>query len=184
MSLSVSEAIEARYSCRNFDKQPIPEAELAEMLEIATKTCSACNQNLVHMWALNDYERAHSIGMTCTEKLPESWGSILNRPNDCPITCDAATVIFFTIDNNRAKVKGWEDVDLGQLMMQLQLLATAKGYGTLNVGLFDFVKEEIMEMIGNPEGHTYRMALAIGKPTEVAEKSAINYHTEKRIHML
>jgi len=136
--MEFQELIEKRYSVRAYKPDPIPEQELAGILEVARLAPTAANRQPVQLVVI------HTAGRE--EELAQIYGRdwFVQAPVViCACGCVADTWV-------RSDGKSYNDVDVAIVMDHLILAATNYGLGTCWIGAFDAAAAR--RVLGLPEG--------------------------------
>jgi len=146
--LNVLNAIKKRRSIRKYNKKPIPEKELMELLEVARLAPSGANRQPWEIILVRDEARKKALVPLCKDQ---------KFIADC-------SVLLVGVDNPEQK---WQRVDLAIAFDHITLAAVEKGLGTCWIGAFD--REAVARFLKVPEGKVVTACLTLGYPAEEPE---------------
>ncbi len=163
-------------SCRGYDSSYlVSNEELMQIISVANKVPSACNQQVLRFRpVLNDEAAAVNSHIRLGGALKELG---LPLPGTAP---NAFIVICSTIGRTH-----WADVDLGIMAQSMLLKATEMHLAGICIGAFD--KDAIISELGIPEGLEPVLILAVGKSiehiylTEISEGENHSYYRKDGI---
>ncbi|MFH1085498.1 MAG: nitroreductase family protein [Chloroflexota bacterium] len=117
------QAIFSRRSIRKYKPQPVPAADLKQILEAGRQAPSAANRQPWHFVVVTDAEQRQRVAQTCNNQM---WmadaGCIL-------VACGLPKV-----------TEKWYKVDVAIALQTMVLAAWNLGYGTCWIGAFDAAK--------------------------------------------
>ncbi|HUV25470.1 MAG TPA: nitroreductase family protein [Methanomassiliicoccales archaeon] len=146
--MNVLNAIKKRRSIRKYNKKPIPEKELMELLEVARLAPSGANRQPWEIILVRDEARKKALVPLCKDQ---------KFIADC-------SVLLVGVDNPEQK---WQRVDLAIAFDHITLAAVEKGLGTCWIGAFD--REAVARFLKVPEGKVVTACLTLGYPAEEPE---------------
>jgi nitroreductase len=146
--LNVLNAIKKRRSIRKYNKKPIPEKELMELLEVARLAPSGANRQPWEIILVRDEARKKALVPLCKDQ---------KFIADC-------SVLLVGVDNPEQK---WQRVDLAIAFDHITLAAVERGLGTCWIGAFD--REAVARYLKVPEGKVVTACLTLGYPAEEPE---------------
>jgi nitroreductase len=132
---------------RHFTSDPVPDAEVEAVLEAGRWTGSSKNTQDWRFAVVNDPETR--------SRLAEA-GRFTDPVRRAPVT----VCLVRTPDGN--------DFDIGRVAQNLMLAAAARGLGSCPVTLHHTARAA--EVLGIPDDHACRFAIAMGYPDEAAER--------------
>lgn len=142
------EAIVSRRNVRSFTDQPIPPADLDQILEAGRRSPSSQN------WQPWDF-----ILVTGREQLRELSGVWRGASH---VAHSAATIVVIgpAADNEFHRAQ----LDLGQAVMAMTLAATDLGVGSCHAGVADI--ERARELLGFPADRDWALLISLGYPAD------------------
>jgi nitroreductase len=146
--LNVLNAIKKRRSIRKYNKKPIPEKELMELLEVARLAPSGANRQPWEIILVRDEAGKKALVPLCKDQ---------KFIADC-------SVLLVGVDNPEQK---WQRVDLAIAFDHITLAAVERGLGTCWIGAFD--REAVARYLKVPEGKVVTACLTLGYPAEEPE---------------
>lgn len=146
--MSVMSTIKKRRSIRNYQRKPLPEKDLMEILDIARLAPSGSNRQPWEMIVVQDEERKKGVVPLC-------------KGQKFIADCSAFIV---GIDDPGQK---WARVDLAIAFDHITLAAVEKGLGTCWIGAFN--REAVAEYFKVPEGKVVTACMTLGYPAEIPE---------------
>jgi nitroreductase len=169
--MNVLDAIRSRRTVRQYDPSySIPREHLDVLIEVALDSPTARNAQELDLVVLANRAKIDAaLKITFDSWTPELQGNFLKRKETHGVTnvlsCDAP-VIFFFVENERAKDLPVVGVDAGIQSMAVMAAARAFGYHTMCLGaLLWGNKAGLEEFLGIQSGALV-MALAVGKPID------------------
>jgi len=153
--MDVREAVQKRYSCRNYKSQPVDAKVLGQLVDLARNAPSASNRQEWRFVAVSDPKKIAAL----TEKAgTQAWW----RSAPVIIACCAAT------DNHPMKCgQLCYPIDLAIIIDHLALLATEAGLATCWVGAFD--EAAVKEICGIPKEIRVVELLTLGYPADTVK---------------
>ena len=161
--MSVRVAIARRVSCRAYQSQPVPEAQLTRILEAARLAPSACNQQPWRFAVVRELESRRRI-------VEESFlpGIKMTWALDAPVHIVIGMERSFVTHRLAASVSGvdYPWVDLGIAGEHLVLAATELGLGTCWIG---WIKPRtVAKIVGWPSAVRPVVVITVGYPGAAA----------------
>ena len=139
-----------RRSVRRFKTQPIPEADLHEILEAARIAPSAANRQPWSFIVVRDPDRRRKLAAACKN---QAW------------MADAAAIVCAC--SQPLVNEKWHALDTMIAMEHIILAATSLGYGTCWIGAF--VPEEVAAVLEIPPDVNIVALTPIGIPDETPD---------------
>ena len=139
------QTIFARRSIRKYKADPIPDADLRQILEAGRQAPSAGNRQPWHFVVVGDPEQKRRVAQACNGQM---W------------IADAAYVLVAV---GLPEVSGkWYRVDVSMAMENIVLAARSLGYGTCWIGAFD--PEQVKEVCQLPPEADVVVCAPLGVP--------------------
>lgn len=157
-----------RRSVRRYLPEPIPEAELDRLLDIANMAPSASNIRPVQWTVVEGAERLHRIASACADAMRGGndfyarFVKAFDKGHDAILRGCTSLVTA-----HASEEFAWGQVDCVIAATHLELAASMCGYGACWAGLImrmAATSEEIREALGLPEGHTAHAIMMLGRP--------------------
>ena len=139
------QAILERRSIRKYKPEPIPEEDLATILEATRQAPSAANRQPWHFVVVTDPEQRKRVADACRG---QTW-----------IADAGCIVVGIGLPDVSAK---WYKTDVGIAMENMVLAAWSLGYGTCWIGAFE--ADQVKQVCGIPEELDIVACLPIGVP--------------------
>ena len=160
--MNVTGAIAGRVSCRAYKSDPVPQAQVLQILEAARLAPSACNQQPWRFAVVRD----SALRQRIVEKgfLP---GIKMTWAKTAPVHVVVGMETSFLTHRLAASVSGvdYPWVDIGIAGEHLVLAATDLGLGTCWIG---WIKPRaIAQMVGWPRSVKPVVVITVGYPSEV-----------------
>ena len=173
------EIVENNRSYRRFDqKRRLDKTELLELADLARKTPSAGNRQLLRY--------VISCSPEINSRIFETLGWAASLP-DWPGPQEAERPSGYIVIVTEGDSWDWARVDLGIAAQTILLGAAAQGLGGCMLG--NVRKEQLREILELEDNLVIQLVIALGKPVEevVLEKadrgdSLTYYRTEDRVH--
>ena len=165
--MDAMEAILTRRSVRKYNKKPLPNHVVKELLEAAMSAPSAGNEQPWHFIIIDD---------------PEILGKVPTFHNHAQMLKDASIAILVCSDMNLDKHKGMWIQDCSAATQNILLAVRAKSLGAVWLGISPR-EERIkgMKQLTNLPDHVMPFSLiSIGYPAEKQER--LNRYNPSRIH--
>jgi nitroreductase len=142
------EAIQSRRNVRSFTDQPIPAADLDQILEAGRRSPSSQN------WQPWDFILVTERGQL--HELAKVWRGAGH------VAGSAATIVIVgpAADNEFHRAQ----LDLGQAVMAMTLAATDLGVGSCHAGVADLPLAR--ELLGFPEDRDWALLVSLGYPAD------------------
>jgi len=142
------EAIQSRRNVRSFTEQPIPAADLDQILEAGRRSPSSQN------WQPWDFILVTDRGQL--RELATVWRGAGH------VATSAATIVVIgpAADNEFHRAQ----LDLGQAVMAMTLAATDLGVGSCHAGVADLPLAR--ELLGFPEDRDWALLISLGYPAD------------------
>ena len=154
--MEFEEVIRRRHSVRAFTSRPIEESKIKEILGVANSAPSAGNLQAYKIFLVQDEKRKRDLALAA---LAQSF------------VAEAPIVLVFCADPEASGRKYgkrgrslYSIQDATIAAAYAQLAATALGLASCWVGAFD--DEEVLKILGNPEGLIPIAIIPIGYPAE------------------
>ena len=139
------ETILARRSVRKYRHEPIPDADLKQIMEAGHQSPSAANRQPWHFVLVTDPEQKERVAQACNGQM---W------------LADAACILVGV--GLPSVSEKWYRVDVAMAMENMVLAARSLGYGTCWIGAFK--PDEVKAACGLPEGAEVVACTPIGVP--------------------
>jgi nitroreductase len=146
--LNVKNAIRKRRSIRRYQRKPLPEKELMDILEAARLAPSGSNRQPWQMIVVRDEERKRGLVPLCKNQ---------EFIADC-------SVLLVGLDDPKQK---WARVDLTIAFDHISLAAVEMGLGTCWIGAFD--RKAVGDYLMVPEPLVVTACMTLGYPAEEPE---------------
>ena len=153
--MTVSEAIQKRYSCRAYQDKDIEQDKLDKLMEAARLAPSARNTQDWRFVVITDKDiKAKIAGNTNRPEVFEKAGAIVAgcSNSDYVMKCGQAIA----------------PIDVSIALEHISLQATELGLGTCWIGSFD--TENVRKILGIPDDINIIELMAIGYPADVAKQ--------------
>lgn len=165
--MELMDAIRGRRSIRQYQPDPVSDADLAYILEAARWAPSWANTQCWEFIIVRDPEIKRQLAETLPERNPA-------RPafSQAPViiaACGRRGKAGFFKDTPATDKGDWLLFDLGLALQNLTLAAFAKGLGTVHVGFFDSRQAE--KILGVPPEATVVELLPLGYPDGAAKET-------------
>jgi len=161
------EAILTRRSVRKYNKKPISEGTIKELIEAAMNAPSAGNEQPWHFIVIDD---------------PEILGEVPTFHNHAKMLCNASCAILVCGDLNLEKHKGMWMQDCAAATQNILLAVRAKNLGAVWLGIYP--REErikgMKKLTNLPENVMPFSLISIGDPAEKQQKA--DRFDSSRIH--
>ncbi len=169
MENQVLKAIYNRRSTRGFEDTPLTQEQLEALMNVATASPTALNQQSWHFTFCSDKSAIAAV--------KEEVGNLIMSSSDegakdrmkareMKVFYNAPTVIFISSDAN----SGWSKLDAGIAVENLAIAAHSMGLGSVIIGMCKMAFEgpngaKFDQLLHFPETHKFSIALAVGVPT-------------------
>jgi nitroreductase len=142
------EALTSRRNVRNFTSDPIPAADLDQILEAGRRSPSSQNWQPWDFILVTDREQLVDLAKT--------WRGAGH------VATSAATIVVLAppADNEFHRAQ----LDLGQAVMSMTLAATDLGIGSCHAGLMDL--DLARRLLGFPEDRDWAFLISLGYPAD------------------
>lgn len=162
-------AINERSSIRGYADEPLSAEQNTALVEFGLKAPTARNEQELH-FTIIDGKGA----------LAEEIGKELNPANPLGYLYGAPTFILISGKDDFS----WTSVDAGIAVENIHLGAIGLGLGSVIIGCIEHIvngarKEYYREALGIPEGYSFRIAIAVGRP--VASKAQHTYSYDSQV---
>ena len=144
----------ARSIRRFVESEPVPEAVLRELVDIARLVPSGGNQQPLRYRLVHGAEVRQLDPLVAWAGLLKGWGG--PKPGERPAG-------FILILSDAAKPQP-PQTDIGIAAQTIQLAAAERGYGACMMG--SIKREEIRRVLGIPDAWAVQLAIALGRPAE------------------
>jgi nitroreductase len=144
------EALAARRNVRQYGPDPIPEADLARIVEAGWRAPSASNRQHRDFVVVTDREQLR--------RLATVWRGAQH------IAGAAAAVALVVPDAEDERTRLVDQFDLGQAAYAILLAAADLGIGTGHSSVGD--QDEARAILGVPAGHTISYLIGVGYPAD------------------
>lgn len=161
--------LKGRRSIRAYKPEPLSEADIETLLEVARYAPSAVNIQPVHWAASLDPARTRELAgmavdwMRSQPDLPyKGWIAAWDQGQDKVLHGAPHVVLAHSPDSAR-----WGLVDCTTALAWLEIQAAASGFGTCWAGLFTRAAQQwepLAEALNLPEGHRVQGAVMLGRP--------------------
>ncbi len=150
--MEVMEAIKSRRSVRGYKPDPIPEADLSEILEAARLAPSASNRQPWKFIVVTDPGKREAL-----TKASRNQAFVGQAP---------VIIVAVALEPDQTMMCGVERyaVDLSIAVDHITLAAVDKGLGTCWIGAFD--QEEVCRIAGVPDQYKVVTVLPLGYPAD------------------
>ena len=149
--MNFMELTTARYSCRKFTSQPVPEEKLNRILSAGLNAPTAVNKQPFHIWVMKSEQAKEAVrSVTACHFGAETFLVVGGKPEDGWIR---------TFDGYH-----FADVDAAIAATHMMLAVTAQGLATTWVGCFDAPK--LISLCPQMEGYNLIAIFPIGYPDE------------------
>lgn len=169
-----------RRSIRAYLPDPVSEEQIEALRQCAAAAPTAMNLQNWHFSFVTDKDIIHTIEKDIADKICASGNEqTIERikSRGFSIFYEAPLVIFISADRSQR----WSDVDAGIAVENLALCAHSLGLGSVIIGMADMAFSgehgaEYASKLHFPEGFSFSIAIAIGKPaaTKPAHEEAEN----------
>lgn len=165
--MDTMKAILTRRSVRKYNKKPLHDKDVKELLEAAMSAPSAGNEQPWHFILIDD---------------PEILGKVPTFHNHAKMLKDASIAILVCGDLNLAKHKDMWIQDCSAATQNILLAVRAKGLGAVWLGIFPRAErvKGMRQLLNIPENVFPFSLIPIGYPAEKQNK--IDRYNESRIH--
>ena len=172
----VLKAMEQRSSTRGFTEQKLTKEELDILLRAGLQAPTAANKQEIHITVVDGSNPL----LAEMEKIKNEMRGIQDAPNN--FYYNAPTVLFLSGD----AAFHWSEVDAGIAVENIALAAEGLGLGSLIIGcvrdaLNGSDKHRFARELAFPEGHEYKIAIAVGhkavskEPHEYSMENNVSY---------
>lgn len=160
-SKTFTETVSERFSCRSYKSDPVPDADLLQILEAARLAPSACNQQPWRLAVVRDAELRRRI-------VEEGFlpGIKMNWAIPAPVHVVIGMETSFITHRLAASVSGvdYPWVDIGIAGEHLVLAATASGLGTCWIG---WIKPQVIrKLVDWPRTIKPVVVITVGYPAD------------------
>ena len=135
---------------RDFRSDPVPEAAIADILEVARWSGSSTNTQPWRFIVVSDREILRAIGT-----ISSTAGHVGRAP-----------LAIFVVMPGRSQVV--EAYDEGRVAERILLAAAAHGLGAAIGWLMPEIRDTVRDLLGIPTGRLVRTVVSIGYPSEAA----------------
>lgn len=168
---NVLETIRTRSSIRAYSNEKLSEEQVRTLLEAGLLAPTAANKQELHFTAVeNDSDLVKEIqqDLNADAKVPFHYGSshlfVISGVDEFP----------------------WTGVDAGIAVENMHLAAKDMGLGSVIIGCIAGVltgekKAHFDQMLGIPEGYSYKVALAVGVPATTKEPHEYDFDKDVTI---
>ena len=185
MSVDLLHGIATTRAIRRIKPDPIPDADLAQILFAATRAPTGSNRQNARFLVLRDGARARDAKSLLGQSFRDSWaqkraedgydrGSAVE--GDTPKARTARALQHF-VDNfeqipvvvlpcliRHRKANPYEGASIYPACQNLLLAARALGYGGVLTMWHQFVEQELRELLGVPEDVAMSACIPLGRP--------------------
>jgi len=144
------DAVRARRNVRQYQPRPIPEADLARILEAGWRSPSASNRQKWDFVVVVERERL--------QELSTVWRGAGH------VAGSAATIVLVLSEPEADRYLLMDQYDLGQATMAMMLVATDLGIGSGHSAVGD--QDACRRILGVPDTHHCAYLLALGYPAD------------------
>ena len=156
--MDVFEAFRKRKSVRSYLSTPVLDKDLLVVLDAARLAPSAANSQPWHFIIVRDKEKRDKIAKGCR------YGKFLSE----------SPVVIIACGNKKASSR-WYAVDTSIALEHVVLAATALGFGTCWIGMFN--EKEICSIVNLPNNFEIIALLSLGYPRKKTDLRAKILHT-------
>jgi len=161
--MDVIEAIENRFSSREYTSQPVPYELLEKLIKSAWHAPVSCNLQLMHYVIVDNSELLEKLAKITTAKV--RW---------------APVNIFFFIDDRFTKKRNSAIMGLGAAMQNMSL--TAVSYGLATCPMAGFENDEKLKLtLKVPKGLKPVLIMGVGYPA-LKQKRRVRIPVEETLH--
>lgn len=160
--MDIIKAIKERRSIRKFKKDPVPDEIINEIFELMRFSPSWANTQVWEYIIVRNPEVKEALSLTLSPKNPST-----NAVKEAPVVlvaCAKKKVSGFYKGESITTLGDWLMFDVALSIATLNLAASAKGLGLVNIGAFDIPKATVL--LGVPENIQVVEILPIGYPDE------------------
>jgi nitroreductase len=148
VAMQTWDAITARRNVRTFTSDPIPEADLDRILEAGRRSPSSQN------WQPWNFILVTDRGQL--EELATTWRGAAH------VATSAATIVVIGPATDNPYHRG--QLDLGQAIMSMTLVAADLGIGSCHAGVQDVARAR--QLLGFPEDRDWAFFISLGYPAD------------------
>lgn len=157
-----------RRSVRHYLPEPIPRADLEELLEVAHMAPSASNMRPVRWTVVEGAERLRRIAAVCAESMRDAGeryaGFVRAFEKGHDVVLRGCTTV---VTAHAEEGLLWGERDCLIAATHLELAASMRGFGACWAGFVMRAAEgsaELRQTLGLPEGHAAHAVLMLGRP--------------------
>lgn len=176
--MEFKEVLERRYSCRNFNSNPVEREKINTCMEAGRISPSACNTQRWMFIAVDEPEKRHAISDALqsppeiginrfTYEIP-AFIVVLRHPPRKELN-EKQKMILSKVDH--------QDIDIGIAAQQICLTATSLGLGSIMLGWFN--EKAIKEALKIPEKLSVALVIGVGYPQKEKIRQPGRYASEQ-----
>src|SRR5665648_931510 len=151
--------VTTRQSDRSYLDRPVEKEKLAEILECARLSPSACNSQPWHIIVVDNPELKNKIADATSEKILGMNHFTKQAPVHLVIVEEANLTSNF---GSWVKRKQFPLIDIGVIASHICLAAAAEGLGSCMVGWFD--EGKVKKLLGVPSSKRVQLIITLGYP--------------------
>jgi len=169
--------IAERYSCRDFDSEPVTEEQVKAIVKAALAAPSASNRQPWHVIAITDKGivdelDTEAMGILAAAEDKAAYERMMSRGGK--VFYNAPCMILIASDGS-----SFASMDCGILCQNVCLAAHSLGLGNIIVGMAGVPLngpngDAIKKRLQFPEGHTFGIGVLIGKAKTAKEPHELN----------
>ena len=158
--------MQTRRSCRKYEKKPVPDAMLTQVLEAIRWAPSWANTQCWEVLVVKDPEVKQALQAALPPKGNPAAKAMVEAPVVLVLCAKAAQSGFFK-GQASTKFGDWMLYDLGMASQNACLMAHSLGLGTVVVGLFDHRKAA--QAVNVPDGFELVCMIPMGYPAKIGQ---------------
>ena len=155
------DTILSRRSVRSYQNKPIPEVELAKIIECGIFAPSSRNKQEWHLTVITNKDTINEVNKLAVEGMIR-FGIEVEK--DAHIFYNAPCVIILS-----SKIAGFSEINIGCVVQNIALAAKSLGIGSCIIGQTRYLyhkaeKIDIDRVLKIPEGYDHDIAICLGYP--------------------
>jgi nitroreductase len=207
--MNTIEALNSRYSCRNFKSDPVPEETILKILEAAIRAPSWANSQPWEIYVASgehldrlrkEYLKSTQEGKTRNPDLavPQEWPAYLQKrieermKNRPPVSANepppglsenfynAPAIVFLCMDKT---LTSWSVFDLGMLAQSILLAARDCGVDSIPAARFVAYPDLIRGELGIPDEMSVVAGIAIGYAVQPRKLNSPRRPVSEVVHL-
>ena len=147
-----------RQSCRNFKEEPVAPELLRRCVETAALAPSGCNSQPWRFTIVTDTEKRAALSNIAQEIGLNAWSEKV--PAFIVVSEIEEPKLMAKVMDHYHDAKRFAEGDVGMATAYLVLEAAEQGLATCIIGCF--TNEELIKLLGLPEGDTVSALIAVG----------------------